>query len=171
MFNYMLSNIKRPVFRPLKTIASALWHLLLSPLVSAILPFGFASPTSGVYYFILLPILRHLPSCLPVFTSPPSSGFCAPLRCLLFCFSGSAPSSNTCYSTFWFAVPSFIICYSPFRHLLFRLRRCRLLFSFCVIRSKIPPPTPMSDRQKDVFLTQSNHKKSKRSKTACFLLL
>lgn len=118
MFNYMLSKYKKAVFHPLKTIASALWHLLLSPTAFAIPPFGFSSLPSGVYhssfmvysplwcllfyllgfaslpsgvcYFILLPILRHLPSCLPVFTSPPSSGFCSPLRCLLFCFSGSA---------------------------------------------------------------------------------
>ncbi len=213
----------------MKTIASALWHLLLSPLVSAILFFGvcpliqhllfhlwgllsrlssFAILPSDIYHssfmvysplwcllfhlwglplclpaftilsFSLfsdiyrpafrclpLPILRHLPSCLPVFTSPPSSGFCAPLRCLLFCFSVSTPLIRCLLSHLSsFAILPSGICYSAFG-----VAAC---FSpFVVIRSKIPPPTPMPDRQKDVFLTQSNHKKSKRSKTACFLLL
>lgn len=114
MFNYMLSNIKKPVFRPLKTIASALWHLLLSPPAFAIPPFGFSSLPSGVYYFVLLPILRHLPSCLPVFTSPPSSGFCSPLRCLLFCFSGSA----TLIQHLLFHL---LVCCPIFHHLLFSL--------------------------------------------------
>ena len=137
MFNHMLSNIKRLVFRPLKTIASALWHLLLSTTAFAIPPFGFSSLPSGVYYSSFM---VYSPSgvCYFVFRGlPPHPMF-------------AVPSSGICYSAFGVAA-----CFSP----------------FVVIRSKIPPPTPMSDRQKDVFLTQSNHKKSKRSKTACFLLL
>ena len=213
----------------MKTIASALWHLLLSPLVSAILFFGvcpliqhllfhlwgllsrlssFAILPSDIYHssfmvysplWCLLFHLWGLPLCLPAFTILSFSLFsdiyrpafrCLPLRHP----ADSALPSDVCYSTFWvflsafrrllfypspysstftvlpsgvylsaiqrilrsppmsailffgvyppypmFAVPSFIICYSPFRHLLFRLRRCRLLFSFCGHSFKNPP--------------------------------
>lgn len=176
MFNYMLSNIKRPVFRPLKTIASALWHLLLSPPAFAILFFGVCPLIQHLLFHLLVccPIFHHLLFSLPAFTIHPlwftlPSGVCystfwvflSAFRRLLFCPSPYSPTFTVlpsgvylsaiqrillsppmsailffgvCHPYPVFAVPSSGICYSPFRHLLFRL-----LFSFCGHSFKNPP--------------------------------
>ena len=82
------------------------------PLASSALHYGVCYSTFWVFLSAFRRLLFILYGLLP-------------LWCLLFCFSGSAPSSD--------------VCCPIFRHLLFRLRRCRLLFSFCGHSFKNPP--------------------------------
>lgn len=100
-----------------------LFHLLGFPLCHP----AFTILSFSLFSDIYRPAFRCLPLRHPADSALPSD-------VCYFVFRGLPPLSNTCYSTFWFAVPSFIICYSPFRHLLFRL-----LFSFCGHSFKNPP--------------------------------
>lgn len=144
------------------------------PLASSALPSGVCYST----FWVFLSAIRRLLFCpspySPTFTVLPSGVYLSAIQRILL----SPPMSailffGVCHPYPTLAIPPFGLLshLSSFAILPSGICYSACFSPFVVIRSKIPPPTPMPDRQKDVFLTQSNHKKSKRSKTACFLLL